>query len=127
VSLARPLDPARRSASLVPRELCDYLPRSLLRAQRGLGIAVVLGVVAIAIVPYPDDATEPDMLGLLSFGAFLGAFAALGGSDVQALRWAMWPLALLALVLSISACLDISHQPWRVRRGVGRSAGAAPA
>jgi hypothetical protein len=76
VSLARPLDPGRRSASLVPRELADYLPRRLVLAQRALGLAVLLGVVAIAAVPYPTGTTKPDALGLLAGGAFFAAFAA---------------------------------------------------
>lgn len=76
VSLARPLDLTRRSASLVPRELADYLPRSLLRAQRALAIVVILGVVAIATVPYPHSTGEPNTLGLLTGGALFVAFAA---------------------------------------------------
>jgi hypothetical protein len=76
VSVARSLDPRRRSAILVPRELGDYLPRSLLLAQRALAIVVVLGVVAIAAVPYPESVGEPDTLGLLTGGAFFAAFAA---------------------------------------------------
>ena len=76
VSLARPLDPGRRSASLVPRELGDYLPSRLLRAQRALGLTVVLGVVAIAVVPYPAGTTKSDALGLLAGGAFFAVFAA---------------------------------------------------
>jgi hypothetical protein len=77
VSLARPLDPARRSASLIPRELSDYLPRRLLRAQRALGVAVVLGVLALGLVPYgPAHASEPDWLGLLAGAAAFAAFSA---------------------------------------------------
>jgi hypothetical protein len=181
VSLARPLHPARRSASLVPRQLGDYLPRRLLRAQRALGIIVVLGVVAIGVVPYPEGTAEPDAVGLLSGGAFFaafaaalealerwlvrrpqpftgpslvaaddairaqsvhslagaglallliacsGIFAALTASDLPVLRWTMWLPALATFVLSIRACLDIGHQPWRVRRRVSRPGGAAPA
>jgi hypothetical protein len=56
-----------------------------------------------------------------------GVFAVLAGSDIALLRATMWLPALVAFVLSISACLDISHQPWRVRRRVDRPAGAAPA
>jgi hypothetical protein len=84
VSLARPRAPARRSASLVPRELGDYLPRSLLRAQRALGLAVVFGVIVIAVVPYPDGTTPPDTVGLLIGGAFFAAFA--GGLEALE-RW----------------------------------------
>src|SRR5919198_149834 len=52
VSLARPVGSARRSASIVPRELDDYLPRRLLSAQRSLAVAALLGVFAIGLVPY---------------------------------------------------------------------------
>ena len=76
VSLARPIDPTRRSASLVPRELADYLPRRLLLTQRALGIAVVLGVLALGLVPYdPQEAAEPGWLGLLTGAAAFAAFA----------------------------------------------------
>jgi len=51
-SLARPLAPGRRSASLVPRELADYLPRRLLRAQRGLGALAVAGGIGALVAPY---------------------------------------------------------------------------
>jgi len=76
VSLARPLDQARRSASLVPRELADYLPRRLLLAQRALGIAAVLGVLALGLVPYDSrEAAEPEWLSLLTGAAVFAAFA----------------------------------------------------
>lgn len=74
VSLARPRDPARRSASLVPRELDGYLPRRLLLAQRALGVAVVLGVLATGLVPYPSSAADPDWSALVSGAAVFGAF-----------------------------------------------------
>lgn len=51
VSLARPLPPGRRAASLVPRPLVAYLPRRLLMTQRVLGIAIALGCLAVAVVP----------------------------------------------------------------------------
>jgi hypothetical protein len=76
VTLARPLDPVRRSASLVPRELSDYLPRRILLAQRAIGLVVLLGVAAIAVVPYSAGTTKPDALGLLAGGALFAAFAA---------------------------------------------------
>jgi hypothetical protein len=76
VSLARPVDRARRSASLVPRELADYLPRRLLRAQRALGIAAVFGVLVLGLVPYdPREAAEPEWLSLLTGAAVFAAFA----------------------------------------------------
>jgi hypothetical protein len=77
VSLARPVDPARRAASLVPRELADYLPHRLLRAQRTLAIGVVLGVIVLGVVPYdPRHAAEPTWLSLLTGAAMVAAFAA---------------------------------------------------
>ncbi|HYN51617.1 MAG TPA: hypothetical protein VES62_11880 [Thermoleophilaceae bacterium] len=85
VSLARPLDSARRSASLVPRRLEDYLPRRLLRAQRGLPIGVVLGLTALAVVPYdPRKTAEPELLALLS-GAVLVVGLAAGLEALE--RW----------------------------------------
>jgi hypothetical protein len=76
VSLARPIARARRSASLVPRELADYLPRWLLRAQRALGIAAVAGVLVLGLVPYdPREAAEPEWLSLLTGAAVFAAFA----------------------------------------------------
>jgi uncharacterized membrane protein len=75
VSLARPRDPARRAASLVPRELDGYLPRRLLLAQRALGVAVVLGVIVTGLLPYPSAAADPDWSALASGAAFFGAFA----------------------------------------------------
>jgi hypothetical protein len=75
VSLARPRDPARRSASLVPRDLDGYLPRRLLLAQRTLGVAIVLGVIVTGLVPYPSPASDPDWSALAIGAAFFGAFA----------------------------------------------------
>jgi hypothetical protein len=182
VSLARPVHPARRSASLVPRELLDYLPRRLLRAQRALPIVIVLGLVAIAGAPYdPQEAAEPEVLGLLTGALFVvllaaglealerwlvrrpqpftspslvaaddaigaqsvhslagaglalqliacsGVFIGLAASDVPFLRWTMWLPALVALLLSIRACLEIGQQAWRVRRPIARPTGARSA
>ena len=75
VSLARPRDPARRSASLVPRDLDGYLPRRLLLAQRALGFAVVLGVIVTGLLPYPSPASDPNWSALAAGAAFFGAFA----------------------------------------------------
>jgi hypothetical protein len=77
VSLARPMDPKRRSASLVPRNLADYLPSRLLLVQRALGVAAVLGVLALGLVPYdPQSAAEPEWPGLLIGAAVFAAFTA---------------------------------------------------
>jgi hypothetical protein len=75
VSLARPRDPARRSASLVPRVLDDYLPPCLLLAQRALGAAVVLGIVLTGLVPYSSAASDPDWSALAGGAAVFGGFA----------------------------------------------------
>jgi len=178
VSLARPVDQVRRSASLVPRELADYLPARLLRAQRALGIAAVLGVLVLGLVPYDArEAAEPEWLSLLTGAAVVAAFAVglealerwlvrrpqpftspslvaaddairaqsvhslagsglalllvlcsgicvgLAASDVDVLRWTMWAPALVALFLSIRACLEIGHRGWRVRRPIAGAPG----
>jgi hypothetical protein len=76
IAVARPRDPARRAASLVPRELGDYLPRRTLLAQRALGVAAVLGVLALGLVPYDArEAGEPSWPALLSGAVTFGAFA----------------------------------------------------
>jgi hypothetical protein len=75
VSLARPRDPARRKASLSPRELDGYLPRRLLLAQRALAVLVVLGIVVIGLVPYSSSASDPDWSALAAGAAFFGGFA----------------------------------------------------
>ena len=76
IAVARPRDPARRAASLVPRELADYLPRRTLLAQRALGVAAVLGVLAIGLVPYDArEAAEPSWPALLTGAAAFAAFA----------------------------------------------------
>jgi protein-S-isoprenylcysteine O-methyltransferase Ste14 len=81
VTLARPRDRTRHSASLVPRRLEDYLPRRLMLAQRALGVAVVLGIVITGLVPYPSPASVPDwtaqLTGVVVFGAFAVALEAL--------------------------------------------------
>jgi hypothetical protein len=86
VSTARRVDPARRSASLVPRELGQYMPRVLLYAQRALGIAVLLGALVLGVVPFDRSAgaVEPQWLVLLTFG---GAFAALAVGLEALERW----------------------------------------
>jgi hypothetical protein len=77
LSIARRVDPARRLASVVPRELGQYLPRGLLYAQRALGIAVLLGALALVAVPFDRSAgaVEPHWLVLLTFGGAFAVFA----------------------------------------------------
>jgi hypothetical protein len=74
-TLVRRIDPARRAASLVPRELEDYVPRRLLHSQRGLGVVVVAGILLLGVVPYDERTTQPGWLGLLAGAALAAAFA----------------------------------------------------
>jgi hypothetical protein len=73
-TLVRRIDPARRAASLVPRDLSDYLPPRLLHAQRALGAVVVVGILLLGVVPYDERTTEPGWLELLAGAAFAAAF-----------------------------------------------------
>jgi hypothetical protein len=73
-TLVRRVDPARRAASLVPRELADYLPRRLLHAQRALGAVVAAGILLLGIVPYDESTTQPGWPALLSGAAFAAVF-----------------------------------------------------
>ena len=77
LSLVRPVDPARRSASLVPRELESYLPRKLLRAQRALGVSAVVGAFLVAFLPYDfnDTGGWPNRTFVLVIGVATAAFA----------------------------------------------------
>jgi hypothetical protein len=84
VSLARPRPGLRRSASLARRELGDYLPRTAVVAQRAAAAAAALGLLASALLPYPDGVSQPGPTGLI-----LGAVAVLGcGAGLEAIeRW----------------------------------------
>jgi hypothetical protein len=180
-SLARRVHPARRSASLVPRELADYLPRRLLRAQRALGAAAAPGILLLGLVPYGRPAEEPGWLALCTGAALVaaftvglealerwvvrrpqpftspslvaaddairaqsvhalagsglallliacsGVFVGLAASEVAVLRSTMWLPAVVTLLLSIRACLDIGQRAWRVRRPIAGPAGPASA
>jgi hypothetical protein len=75
LSMARPRDPARRSASLVPRELEDYLPRRLLLAQRALGVAVVFGTLVMGLVPFPPGTSGPSWSQQVTGAVLFAAFA----------------------------------------------------
>jgi hypothetical protein len=170
LSVARRVEAVDRAASVIARGFEDYLPRWLVLAQRALGLAVVLGVLAIGVVPYEHPVAQPTWLGVLTGAAMFAGFAValealerwlvrrpqpfgdwalvavddairaqsvhalaasglalllislsgvaigLAASEVTVLRWTMWPLAAIAFVLSIRACQDIAHRPWRVRR-----------
>jgi hypothetical protein len=76
VSLARPVDPARRSASLAPRRLDDYLPHRLVWAQRLLGGACVIGALASLALPYGEAWRAPGAVGILGFVAWIALVAA---------------------------------------------------
>jgi len=78
VAVSRPFDPTRRSAALVPRELTDYLPRRVVRLQRGLAGACVLGAAALPLVPYGPNAVETAWAGVaVVIAIVIGAAAGL--------------------------------------------------
>ncbi len=183
LSLVRPVATGPRSATLVPRELDDYLPRRLLWTQRGVGLITAAGGLVALVVPYggrspwfeqpdrllgaivvvaavlglglerlerwlvqrPQPFVDPSLLAaddairaqsvhslagsglavlLLLAGVVAGALAA---SDVQVLRWTMWIVAGLSLVLAVYACLYYGHRAWRVPRRVTATPDAAMA
>ena len=75
LALARPLAADRRQASLVRRELRDYLPRRLLHAQRALGATAVLGMLLAGLVPFdPARAAEPSWEAVLAGAGIVAAF-----------------------------------------------------
>jgi hypothetical protein len=76
VSLARPAAGARRMATLVRRDLEQYLPRRLILAQRALAGAGGLGLVAVGLVPYPEDFSDPNLPSLVVGGIVVLAFGA---------------------------------------------------
>ena len=67
VCLVRPVDPDRRAASLVPRDLDHYLPRRLLWAQRSLGGAVIAGALVSLALPYDERWTGPSPAAVVGF------------------------------------------------------------
>src|SRR4051812_17274567 len=75
---------ARRAASLIRRQLEDYLPRRVILAQRGLAVMGAAGVVAIAFVPYDDSISNPSRPALL-LGSLLVLAAGAGLEAVE--RW----------------------------------------
>jgi hypothetical protein len=76
LSLVRPRQAGRRAASLVPRELTQYLPRRLLLAQRGIAAWAVGCVLASLLLPYPPSRPGPPAVAVLAFAAWTTAVAA---------------------------------------------------
>jgi hypothetical protein len=84
ISLARPVDGARRSASLQRRELAAYLPRRIVASQRIAAVAGALGTLAIAVVPFADGMSNPGAASLVLAAA--GVLAS--GAGLEAIeRW----------------------------------------
>ena len=81
VSLIRP---AGRRASIVRRELEDYLPHRVIVAQRAAAVAGALGALAAGIAPYDASISVPSALALAVTAAFVLAFA--GGLEAIE-RW----------------------------------------
>lgn len=78
LSLVRPIGPGPRSASIVPRDLEQYLPARVLRAQRGLGVAVVAGALVVGVLPFGDRLSEGTPLNtavIVAMGLVASAFA----------------------------------------------------
>jgi hypothetical protein len=153
VSLARPAGGARRSASLVPRELPAYLSRRWLLAQRGAAAAGAAGAVAIGLVPLA--------VAIVAFGAGLEAVErwlvrrpqpfteqavvaaddAIRAQSIQVVSGAglalllllcsgvavglgTVPVAAVCLVLSLLVCRDVGDGSWRVPRAPRGAASA---
>jgi hypothetical protein len=84
VSTPRAVASEKRAASLARRELEDYLSRRLLVAQRGLTAVGALGTVAIGLVPYGEEVSNPSLPALVLVAAGVLGF----GAGVEALeRW----------------------------------------
>jgi uncharacterized membrane protein len=75
VSLVRPIDPSRpRSASVVRRDLEDYLPRRLLWSQRAAGAAVVLGTLVAPLIDFGPNVDRPSWPAVVSWAVVVAAF-----------------------------------------------------
>ena len=55
-----------------------------------------------------------------------GVSVGIAASGVPLLIWTTGPLAAIAFALSIRAAMEIADRPWRVRRPIAHSTGAAP-
>jgi hypothetical protein len=76
ISLVRPVGRVRAAASLIPRELADYLPRRVLLAQRGLAAGAAAGALVAIVLPYDDKLHTPSALALAVTAAVCVLFAA---------------------------------------------------
>jgi hypothetical protein len=84
VSLARPRPGRRRTASLVRRQLEDYVPRSAVLAQRAAAVTGAVGLLASAPLPYPEGVSYPSAPWLAIAAAAVLAF----GAGLEAIeRW----------------------------------------
>ena len=88
VALRRPLPPGPSQASLVPRDLRDYLPPGLRWGQRAIGVGgALLGVLVALLDPRPSIAA---FVSYPSIGAALGLGAAtlvVAGALEAVQRW----------------------------------------
>ncbi len=75
ISLVRPLDPSRpRVASVVPRDLGDYLPGRLIWAQRAAGAAVAAGTLLLPLVDFPPEVQRPSWAGVVAWATVVAGF-----------------------------------------------------
>lgn len=78
VSLVRPMGSGPRAASIVPRDLDQYLPVRMLRVQRGLGIFTVVASLTAGFLPYGERSQGlnlPNTAVVLALGLVAGLFA----------------------------------------------------
>jgi hypothetical protein len=110
VSTARPFDPARRSAALLPRELTDYLPRGVVQAQRGLAADDAIRAHSVHSLAGAGLAFLLFALGLVT--------AVLAASDLELLRRTMWLPTIVLVVLAVVVFRYYGERAWQVRRGM---------
>ena len=75
LALGRKAPGPRRVATLVPREVEDYLPNRLLVAQRALAAAVVVGAVILLVMPPLEDGFRPrrsEIMAITALAVVLG-------------------------------------------------------
>lgn len=74
VALVRPVGRGRRSASLVPRRLDDFLSRRVLWVQRGLAASTALAAIISLALPF--DPPRPSWVVVAGFSVYAAGFAA---------------------------------------------------